>query len=158
MTQLCRFILLSPFLFALLSAAQQPVQSTVPAGSNWQHVQALPIGTSIRVNAGKRHQACVLRQIDAETLTCTQGRNPVYRREEVTSIKITRRGRSMLVAAGIGAGVGAALGGSAAAGCNSWCIVSPGESAAVGGILFGLIGAPIGYLTDFTRSTIYRAP
>jgi hypothetical protein len=43
-----RTLFLAIALAAPLCAAQQPAQP--PAGSNWQHVQALPIGTSIQVS------------------------------------------------------------------------------------------------------------
>ncbi len=32
----------------------------------------------------------------------------------------------------------------------------PREVAAIGSVLFGVIGAAVGYFTDFTRSTVYK--
>jgi hypothetical protein len=67
---------------------------------------------------------------------------------------------------GIGAGVGAIVG-AASSGCstaekNSFlgCFLTPTrpQGAAIGAVLFGAIGAPIGALTDFARSTVYKAP
>lgn len=144
------------------AAAQQPAPPAPPAGSNWQRVQALPVGTSIQLNAGKRHQDCTIRSVDAETLTCAQGKQPTYQRSEITSIKISRRGRSTLIAMGVGAGVGAIVGAASSPGCGSqtFCIVDIGRGAgaAIVGIAGAVIGAPIGFFTDLNRSTIYKAP
>ena len=152
------------FLAVLSAPAQQPAQP--PAGSNWQHVQALPIGTSIQVQARKSHANCNLKSVDADTLTCTHRKDIVFQRADILAIKIPRRGRSTLIAAGIGAGAGAIVG-AATTGCstaakNSFlgCFLTPTrpQGAAIGAVLFGVIGAPIGALTDFAKSTIYKAP
>ncbi len=149
-----RKILAALLAFTTLSAsAQQTVQP--PAGSNWQHVQVLPVGTSLYVNAQTRHTACKLKSDDADTLTCTDaGKDVVFQRTEIFTIKISRRGRSAL----IGAAPGGALlisGGIGLAVDNN----SLGAGAAgVYGIVIALIGALIGELTDFSRSTVYKAP
>jgi hypothetical protein len=153
---------------ALSAPAQQPTQQPAqpPAGSNWQHVQALPAGTSLNVKARTSHLACKLKSVDADTLTCTHGKDATFQRSEILSIKIPRRGRSTLIAMGVGAGVGAIVG-AATSGCstaekNSWfgCFLTPSrpQGAAIGALLFGIIGAPIGALTDFAHSTVYKAP
>ncbi len=87
-------------------AAVQPAQSAPPEGSNWQHVQALPLGTSINVKVRKSHVSCTLKSVDADSLTCIHGKDIVFERTEIKSITIQRRGRSTLIGAGIG---GAAL-------------------------------------------------
>jgi hypothetical protein len=164
-----RTILLALALVPVLSApAQQPTQQPVspPAGSNWQHVQALPVGASINVKARKSHAGCKLKSVDADSLTCTHGKDLVFQRADILSVKIPRRGRSTLIAMGVGAGVGAIVG-ATTSGCstaekNSWfgCFLTPTrpQGAAIGALVFGLIGAPVGALTDFTRSTVYTAP
>ena len=163
-----RTLLLSMALLlpALSAPTQQPAQQPAqpPAGSNWQHVQALPIGASIYVKAKHSHSKCILKSVDADTLTCTRGKEIVFQRSDIVNIKIPRHGRSTLAGLAIGAGVGAALG--AATGgdpCKTtqgFCadVASRGETAAFSGFLFAAIGAPIGYFTDFTRSTVYKAP
>src|ERR1035437_7165247 len=165
-----RKILATLLAFTTLSAtAQQPAQQPVPpppAGSNWQHVQALPIGASINVKARASHLTCKLKSVDADSLTCTHGKDLVFQRADILSIKIPHRGRSTLVGLGVGAGVGAIVG-AATSGCstaekNSWfgCFLTPTrpQGAAIGALVFGLIAAPVGALTDFTRSTVYTAP
>jgi hypothetical protein len=155
------FLSFTILLNSLPLSAQQAVSP--PANSNWQRVQALPIGTSLHLNAGKRHQSCKISTVDADTLTCTSGKNPVYSRTEITSIKLTRRGRSTLAGLGIGAGVGFVVG-AATAGprCTQqqFCILDFGRGTvgSIGAIMLGFVGAPIGYFTDFTRSTIYKMP
>ena len=155
-----RKLLATLLAFATLSAsAQQPAQQP-PAGSNWQHVQALPVGTSLYVKAQTRHRACKLKNDDADTLTCTDsGKDFVFQRTEIVTIKMSRRGRSALV----GAAPGGALligGGIGLATCNKSVFLGclGGAVAVVWGGVFALIGAPIGALTDFARSTVYKAP
>jgi hypothetical protein len=101
--------------------------------------------------------------VDADTLTCIHAQDVVFQRSDIVNIKIPHRGRSTLVGTAIGAGVGAGVG--AATGddsCKSapFCVspLSRGGIAVFSGFLFAAIGAPIGYFTDFTRSTVYKAP
>jgi len=81
--------------------AQQPAQPS--AGSNWQHVQMLPIGASINVKARTSQAACTLKSVDADSLTCTHGKDIVFQRADILTIKISRRGRSALIGTAIGA-------------------------------------------------------
>jgi hypothetical protein len=160
-----RNLILSLVLVPALGAlAQQPTPSAPPEGSNWQHVQALPAGASINVKTRTRSASCKLKNVDPDTLTCTQKKDIVFQRADILTIKIPRRGRSALIAGGIGAGVGAGVG--AATGCSStqqssaWgCFLTPTRSqgAAIGAVLFGAIGGTIGAATDFSRSTVYKA-
>ena len=158
-------LILSLVLLPAIGAfAQQAAPSASPEGSNWQHVQTLPAGASINVNARSSHASCNLKSVDADSLTCTQKKDIVFQRADILTIKIPRRGRSALIAGGIGAGVGAGVG--AATGCSStqkssaWgCFLTPTRSqgAAIGAALWGAIGAGIGAATDFSRSTVYKA-
>ncbi|MDP9051846.1 MAG: hypothetical protein M3O31_14170 [Acidobacteriota bacterium] len=144
--------------FALSAHAAQPGQPV--AGSNWQHIQVLPAGTSINVKARSSHASCKVKSVDADSLTCTDKKDMVFQRTEVVSIKISRRGRSTLVGLGIGGVLGAAIGAAATPSCKgqSFCIVSKGGGAVVLGVLGGAVGTAIGVATDFTRSTVYKAP
>ena len=113
------------------------------------------------VNARTRHMPCTLKAIDADTLTCDRdtGLNTkvvVFQRSEITAVKIARRGRSALIGAGIGAGAGALGGG--IYGINNHYFAVRGAFAMIYGFAGLFAGAPTGYLTDFTASTIYRAP
>jgi hypothetical protein len=160
-----RNLILSLVLLPAIGAfAQQPAPSAPAEGSNWQHVQALPAGASINVNARSSHANCNLKSVDADSLTCTHKKDIVFQRADILTIKIPRRGRSALIAGGVGAGVGGIVG--AATGCSStqknsaWgCFLTPtrGEAAGVLAVLFGGIGAGIGAATDLNRSTVYRA-
>jgi hypothetical protein len=148
---------------ALSAPTQQPAQQPAqpPAGSNWQRVQALPAGTSINVTARTSHLACKLKSVDADTLTCTHGKDAIFQRSEILSIKVPRRGRSTLVGLAIGGGAGAAIGFGAGTN-NSNGFFGPnfmrGAVTAVFGVGGGIIGGLIGGTTDFTRSTVYKAP
>jgi hypothetical protein len=155
-----RTIVLSLVLASALSAnaAQQPVLP--PAGSNWQHVQALPVATSINVKARTSHTSCTLKNVDADSLTCTHGKDIVFQRADILTIQISRRGRSALIGLAAGGGAGALLGYATTSSCQPGDIIciSRGGVAAFTGITFGVIGAITGGLTDFAKSTVYRAP
>ena len=138
---------------ALGASAQQPTQPAAAAGSNWQHVQALPIGASINVEAKTRSTNCYLKHVD--TLTCTHGKDVVFQRVDILTVKIPRRGRSALIGMAIGAGAGAVLG--AATGRNG-SFVPRGLGAVILAVPGAPIGAAVGALTDFARSTVYKAP
>jgi hypothetical protein len=138
------------------ATAQQSAQSppTPPADSNWQHVQALPPGTEVYLNAESRHIVCKIKSATTDSLTCTErAKDIVFERSEISSIKITHAGRSALIGLGVGVGAGAAIG---EAGCRGggW----GGLCGSVFGSALGLAGLVIGITTDFSRSTVYKAP
>src|ERR1035437_9476676 len=61
-----KFITIVLTLTTLSMSAQQIVPSPASqphAGSNWQHVQALPVGASIQVKASKSHASCKLKSV-----------------------------------------------------------------------------------------------
>jgi hypothetical protein len=159
-----RTLLLSVALLPALAAAQRPSRPQPPAGSDWQHVQALPAGASIIVKARKSHAGCKLKSVDADSVTCVHGKDLVFQRVDIVSIRIPHRGRSTLVGMALGAGVGALIGAATGSpsckGQTSFCldIVSRGDLAAIGAVGVGALGAIAGGATDFTRSTVYRAP
>lgn len=147
-----------------LAGAQQPAVSSAPAGSNWQHVQALPAGANIHVKAQHSSATCKLKSVDADSLTCTKSKDLTFTRAEIRSIQIPRRGRSALTGLAIGGGAGAitgyAVGGSGCKSSQGFCldIVDGKTLAPIGAVVFGAIGAGIGAGTDFAHSTIYKAP
>jgi hypothetical protein len=167
-----RTIVLSLVLASALSAnaarqaAQQPNQP--PAGSNWQHVQMLPKGTSIYVYSRTSHQRCDLAAIDADTLTCVHGKDIVFQRTEIKSIKLAHRGRSSWVGLAVGTGAGIGIGYAIPLSKSSdpvltvptqilnafSRVVLVGFGAASG----ATAGSLTGFFTDFTRSTVYKAP
>jgi hypothetical protein len=158
-----RAILLAiPMLVAsAISNAQTAVAPQQPAGSNWQHVQALPIGTSIQVRAAKRPIVCTLTAVDATSLACDHNyrfevHKLVFQRAEIRTVKLTRRGRSALLAAAIAAGAGATAGG--IQGIHSNYFAVHGAFAMIYAFAGAFAGAPLGYFTDFSASTVYRAP
>lgn len=151
---------------AVAAAAQQASQP--PAGSNWQHVSVLPVGTGINVKAKSQHINCNFKSADADTLTCSRGfvggkpKEIVFQRGEVKVIKINHRVRSTLVGTGIGAGTGAVVGFAVGTSGNDNGFFGKnflrGAVTAVFGVGGAVIGATAGALTDFTKSTVYRAP
>ena len=162
-----RLIFAIAFLAAVSATAQQPVApAQPPPGANWQRVQALPVGQSIVVKAKASHASCKLKSVDADSLTCTHGKDLVFQRADIRTIKIPRRGRSTLIAAGIGIATGAIVGAASGSSCTQQAgqflpcvnIISRRDLAVIGTVAVGVIGAPIGALTDFTKSTVYKAP
>lgn len=149
------------------SAQQVAPQPPAPANrADWTHVQALPSGILLRVSSKtQRTVECNLKSVDPETLTCVHSVNVTpltFSRTDVNSIKIPRRGHSTIAAMGIAAGV-LGVGGAIALEAVNHNETASGRAALalaaviVYGIFGGLIGIPIGYFTDFTAKTIYRA-
>ena len=156
-----RFLFTLTMLWALPVSAQQTAASALAGGSNWQHVQALPVGTSVYVNAGNKTVRCTLTSVDSDTLTCAHGKAIVYQRTEITSVKLSHRGRSTLIMAGVGAGVGAGVVKAVAVTIfgNSFTHGTAKGAVYVGGAGMGaIIFWPIGFLGDPARSTVYKAP
>ncbi len=145
---------------SLCAAAQQTAPPAPPEGSNWQHVQALPPGASINVIARSSHEICKLKSVDADTLTCTHGRDFTFQRSDIVSIKLPHRGRSALIGAAIGGGVGTGIG-FAAGTSGKDTFFGPnflrGAMTAIGAVFGGVVGGTTGALTDFSRSTVYKA-
>src|ERR1035437_10799464 len=142
-----KFITIVLTLTTLSMSAQQIVPSPASqphAGSNWQHVQALPVGASIQVKASKSHASCKLKSVDADSLTCTSNKDLVFQRNDIVTIKVPRRGRSALIGTAIGAGGGAVFG-FAASGCKAGtgCIIPR----PLGALIFAVPGAVIGAVT-----------
>jgi hypothetical protein len=151
---------------AQTAAAPQPApaqvvpQTAPPAGSNWQHVMALPINTDVHVAARKSHALCTLKRIDDNSLTCERDtgvgtKELTFQRNEIKTIKLARRGRSAFIGASIGAGAGATAG--AIYACDNHYFAVRGAFAMIYALAGVFAGAPTGYLTDFTASTVYRA-
>jgi hypothetical protein len=142
---------------AIGAFAQQVVPTAPSAGSKWEHVQALPAGTTIYVNANGRTTRCALTSVDADTLTCVRGKPIAFPRTGISTIKLPRRALSTAILAGAGAGLGALVVKGVASGID----VTEGKAkgsvyaggAGIGAVVFG----PIGYFTDFARSTVYQA-
>lgn len=150
----------SALLFAAtLSAPAEKPAAAKTEGSNWQRVQALPSGTSVRLKTVKRQLNCKIKAVDAESITCLPGGSAMFQRTEVTSVKISRRGRSSAIAAGVGGGAGLILGAAGTDRCSSFCVgPTRGEATLAGALGGAIIGAPIGYFANFGGSTIYKAP
>jgi hypothetical protein len=145
---------------ALCASAQQPAQPTPAAGSNWQHVQALPVGASVDIKARSSHASCTLKSVDADSLICTRGKDIVFQRSDILTIKIPHRGRSALVGSAIGGGTGAVIGFAIGTNNNNGFLghnFMRGAVTAVFGVGGGVVGGITGGATDFTRSTVYKA-
>jgi hypothetical protein len=152
---------------SILASGQQtgPGPATPAPSVGWTRVRALATGSSLEVKLRHGSRKCAFRAADSDTLTCHQGSDVTLDRVDIRSIKVHHRGRSALVGALVGGGAGAiagyAVGGGS--GCQStqtFCfnIVDGKTIAPLGGVGIGAIGAIIGVLSDFTSSTIYKAP
>jgi hypothetical protein len=142
----------------LAAGPQQPAlpPTAPPAGSNWQHIQALPSGTNIYLTTRSGTMRCTLTAVDADSLTCTRGKSTVFQRSEIKTVKLPHRGRSTAILGGVGAGLGVAVVKGLA---SSWGLRTAKGSVYAGGAGIGaVVFGPIGYFTDFARSTVYRAP
>jgi hypothetical protein len=145
------------FMFCLAAYGQTPA-----AGENWQRLIQLPLHTQIHVKADSKGRACSLDSVDEGHLSCStaglaKSRHYNYQRADIKSIRLAHYVRSTLLGTAIGAGAGAILGVVAAE--NASEKPSPNAAAAGGGgaVLFGVIGAVIGAITDFGGGpTVYR--
>lgn len=155
------FIVAFAFLCSLYGSApaQQPA-----AISDWQRVKTLSPGVVIDIKSTRMHLKCKLSDVTDETLTCTHGSaltTEVFQCTAIAWIKIGRRGRSALIGAGIGAGTLATIGFAATTGHGNGFFgpnFERGPATGVGALAGGVIGAGIGALTDFSKTTIYKAP
>ena len=156
LTKIWLFAAIAAFTIPSASAqVAQAAQSSPPANPAWQRVEVLPPGTRIYIGA-KLQTTCNFTRADAESLTCAEGAggNPLtIQRIDIRVVKRARRTRSTWAGFGIGYVAGAAIGSATSSG--SLGKVAGGGAGAVLGIITGSI---IGHFTDFTRSTIYKAP
>ncbi len=123
------------------------------AGSNWEHLKALPATTKLHVSADKGGATCKLVSVDDATLVC--GKN-TFQKADVKSVKLTRYGTSYGVGAAIGAGAGAGIGLAATSG-DSFFKNDKGKSAGIGLVLGAAVGALVTGPADlFKGPTVYR--
>ena len=95
--------------------------------------------------------------VDADTLTCTHGKDIVFQRKDISTVKLPHPVRSALVGTAIGAGVGAGIG--ALAGRNGKDVLgSRGGLAILFAIPGAIIGLIIGATKNYSYSTVYEAP
>ena len=151
-------LLLSPA-FALAQTSAAPPHSEE---SSWLQVQDLQPGKSIQVKTRMGSFKCKLVTVDADSLVCTRrGKDATFRRASIQSIRLTHWGRSTLLGAAIGGAVGAIFGFSTASDSRNSFFGPDFQRAEVTGVasaIGGAAGAVIGSETDFTHSTVYKAP
>lgn len=78
--------------FSPVLMAQLPGKAAKPrAGSNWERVQALPVGTMLHVTTDQRTKSCRIFAVTNEALTCA-GRNATsaeWLRHEIKQLTLT---------------------------------------------------------------------
>jgi hypothetical protein len=152
-------------LLPILVPLPLPAQQT--ARSDWTRVRQIDTGTGLRLSSQRGVTICSFIAADDASLTCSQTRIivfvPVRRRllfarQEIATIKLSRRPLSILAGAAIGGGAGLGIG--AAIDASAKNQAEEGHLVAVLGTLFGVaIGSGVGSKLDFLAGpTIYRAP
>jgi hypothetical protein len=122
------------------------------AGSNWDHLKALPPATKLHVSADKGGATCKLVSVDDATLIC--GKH-TFQRPDVKSVKLTRYGLSYGVGAAVGAGAGAGIG--LAVIKDTIVENDKGKGAGIGLAIGAGIGALVAGPADlFKGPTVYR--
>jgi hypothetical protein len=166
----CRILPVMLFVLTSVLRAQQSPSAAMqpPAGSNWEHVKALPPNTKVHVTTDHGGKTCRIFAVSDETLTCAKGSQAgaALQRTGIKHIKLTHYVRSALVGAGIGGGIGALAGGIAARGngCKAgqtFCfdIVTGTDVAVIFGVGAAVVGSVVGGTTDLARgSSIYVRP
>ena len=140
------------------SSAQQP-----KAGSNWTNVEALPPGTKIDLKTRTEHIHCAITSVNEVVLNCAKGSSAplMVGRPDVLSIRIGHRTRSALIGGGVGGGALAIAGFAVTTGGSNNDLFGKnflrGQVTAASLGIGAVIGGGIGALTDFSKSTIYKA-
>lgn len=153
-------LVLVTLLVSNIPGVAQQALPDAPSVTGWHGVELLMPGKTVVVASKTGHATCIVDRADSQSLACAPA--TTYARPDVRSVRIHHRWRSALVGAGIGAGVGAVIGaatGDPACRPNTFCLafVNKGELAGIFGIALGVVGLPVGYFTDFTRTTVYKA-
>jgi uncharacterized protein YcfJ len=152
-----KFLCLAVLLVVPVSFAAAQTETVVQT-SGWAAVQALPSGVGLHVSSRSHGSNCIFKSATVDALTCvsTNGQTTnVYPKAEIRSVKLRHRGRSTLAGLAIGIGGGALIGASLG---RSGSFVGHGTAATIVAIPGAIIGAIVGASTDFTHSTIYKAP
>lgn len=151
--RILRLIALSSLAASILAITPAALAQAPAAGSNWDHLKALPADTRLHVSADKGGATCKLISVDDATLIC--GKH-TFQRPDVRSVKLTRYGVSYGVGAAIGAGVGVGVGEALISG-DSFFKNDKGKAAAIGLLLGGIGGTLITGPADLFRGpTVYR--
>jgi hypothetical protein len=139
----------------MLSFSVGAFAQTPAAGSEWEHLKALPAGSHLHVSADHGGATCKLVSVDESTLIC--GKHS-FSRPEVKKIKLTRYGTSYLVGVAIGAGAGAGVGlGISAATNDAFFVNDKATFAGAGAALGAVIGLLVTGPADLLRGpTVYR--
>jgi hypothetical protein len=150
--------ILTSVLLLLASFVMANAQTHVAdSGPSWSRLEGLPSGVGIHVKALHQTTNCSFKSATETELTCVNGSGvpQVFKRDDLKRVQLRHRGRSTLVGMAIGAGGGAAIGAPLG---QSGSFVGHGAAAVIIAVPGTIIGGIVGALTDFTRSTIYRAP
>jgi hypothetical protein len=96
----CFLLAFMPFVLLALCAA---APDSVPRG--WQQVQGLGPHTRIHIRSDKENAICFVHSVDEQQLTCARSEtigSPVlvFPREQIKSIKLSRRPLSAAISAG----------------------------------------------------------
>ena len=123
----------------------------------------MPANANLHLSLRGNSAGCRLSSADDTSLTCAGhngAKTDIFQRSDIRKVVIPHRGRSALIGLGIGAAVGFIVGAASGDSCKPQDIIcfSRGETGALGAVVFAPIGALVGALTDFSHSTIYRAP
>jgi len=165
-----RKILIALTAFASLAISSASAQSTPVQGAlvtnPWQRVLSLRPGTRIyvKVRTGQKltSTTCSFKSADADSLTCARKQDVSFARADIASVQQAHRGRSALIGAGAGFGIGFLSGFAAATSGSNDSFFGKnafrGAIATIFGAIGTLIGTPIGYFSDWSRSVIYTAP
>lgn len=136
------------------TAATTAFAQSPAAGSNWEHLKALPVHTRLHVSADHMGHTCYLLSVDDAALVCGRYTFP---RAEVQSVKLTRYGTSYGVGVAVGAGAGAGIGVATVSGGNGFFKNDKGKAAGIGLALGAGVGALLAGPADLLRGpTIYR--
>jgi hypothetical protein len=156
----CTVLLTVAFARPALSQAQN---------DGWQRVLNLPVGKTIDVYTGTKHQKCKFLSADDQQMSCQRGKRDTFTfsRSEVYEVRLpfTRTFTIVGLLAGTGAGIGIGALVERPSPCTppNFCESFPSlEQEAgmlVGGVVGGITGVVTGLIVDNSRrETLYLAP
>ena len=147
----------------LLTVVLAPPAFSQTQNDGWRAVRDLPVGKTIDVYTGKKHQRCKLLSADDQQISCQHGKNGSYAlaRSEITRVRLPYTGiftvGGLVVGTGVGLGIGYAVGQPHSN--EFFGGITVAVDAAAGAVIGAVAGTASGFIVDKARQkTLYLAP
>ena len=143
----------------LLTTAALPAQEASSSIHDWSRVQALAAGTKLYIRSAQQSKECTLQVVDSASISCTSfgsSKERTYKMEDVTSVKLVKRGLSFLLGTIFGDLIMIAGGaGAASTGTKGFDVILWAALVGIGAVVSLLGGVMVG-IADPAAKTIYE--